>query len=176
MTDTEAEVDDFARLAEFAQQRGYSRWMALVIFLVGCIPALLAAMATLGRNGNLPLIAILLIVGPTTLLLIWTLRDRDAQEARELGMWVRVVQRAGEFGVGSKIRRDLPEVPVQEEIDRINLRDTATEYREALTPMIASPGLLRLRITTYRFWYVIGSLVITIIAALTLIILSPSFR
>src|SRR5690349_21054294 len=144
MTDPVEEIDDFARLAEFTEKRGYRRWTAIVIFLIGCIPALLAALATQGLNGSLPLIAVLLIVGPTALLLIWTVRDRDAQHARELGMWVRVVQRAGEFGVGSKLRRDLPEVPVQEEIDRINLNDTATEYRETLTPMIASPGILSL--------------------------------
>src|SRR5215217_1697212 len=131
MTDVPAEVDDFDRLSQFTIERGYSRWKAIVIFLIGCIPALLAAMATQGRNGTVPLIGLLLVTGPTALMFLWTLRDRDAQEARELGMWVRVVQRAGEFGVGAKIRRELPEVAVQEEIDRINLSDTATEYREA---------------------------------------------
>ena len=175
MTDEPVEIDDYARLGEFTQQRGYSRWKAIAIFLVGCIPALLVAMATQGRNGTVPIIAVLLVVGPTLLLLIWTLRDRKGQDARELGMWVRVVQRAGEFGVGAKLRRELPEVPVQEEVDRINLHDTATEYRETLTPMIASPGVLGVRITAYRYWYVVGSLVITVIAALTLVIVGPSF-
>ncbi len=103
-------------------------------------------MATQGRNGSIPLIAGLLIIGPTALLLIWTLRDRDAQNARELGMWVRVVQRAGEFGSGGRIRRELPDVPIAAEIDRINLRDTADEYSETLTPMIANPGVLSLRV------------------------------
>ena len=176
MTDAAAEPDDFDRLHAFTAERGYSRWKALVIFLVGCIPALLVAMATQGGNGTVPIIALLLVVGPTTLMLIWALRDRDAQEARELGMWVRVVQRAGEFGAGAKIRRELPEVPPAEEVDRISLRDTATEYRETLTPMIASPGLLGLRITAYRYWYVVGSLVVTVIAAVTLVIVGPSFR
>jgi len=175
MTDTPAEIDDFGRLADYTQERGYRRWTATAIFLVGCIPALLAAMATQGRNGTLPIIAALLVIGPTLLLLVWTLRDRGAQDARELGMWVRVVQRAGEFGIGSKLRRDLPEVPVPEEIDRISLSDTAAEYRETLTPMIASPGILGIRIATYRYWYVIGSLAITLIAAVTLLIISPSF-
>ena len=144
--------------------------MAVVIFLVGCVPALLVAMATQGRNGSIPLIAFLLVVGPTALLLFWTLRDRDAQNARELGMWVRVVQRAGEFGTGGRIRRELPEVPVQAEIDRINLRDTADEYSEVLTPMIASPGMLNIRVSVYRYWYVVGSLVITLVAAITIVI------
>ena len=175
MTDAPAEIDDLGRLSEFTDKRGYHRWKALAIFLMGCIPALLVAMATQARAGTVPIIAILLVVGPTAALLIWTLRDRDAQHARELGMWVRVVQRAGEFGTGAKIRRELPEVPPAEEVDRISLRDTALEYRETLTPMIASPGVLSLRITAYRYWYVVGSLIITVIAAVTLVILSPSF-
>ena len=176
MTDVPAEVDDFDRLSQYTVERGYSRWKAIVIFLIGCIPALLAAMATQGRNGTVPLIAVLLVIGPTALMFLWTLRDRDAQEARELGMWVRVVQRAGEFGVGGRIRRELPEVPVQGEIDRISLSDTATEYREALTPLISSPGILGLRIAVYRYWYVVGSLTVTVIGALTLVVVSPSFR
>jgi hypothetical protein len=175
MTDATAEIDDLGRLSEFTAERGYSRWKALVIFLVGCIPALLVAMATQGRNGTVPIIALLLVIGPTAALFIWTLRDRDAQDARELGMWVRVVQRAGEFGVGAKIRRELPEVPPAEEVNRISLRDTATEYRETLTPLIASPGVLGLRIAAYRWWYVVGSLIVTVLAAVTLVIVSPSF-
>ena len=175
MTDASAEIDDYGRLEEYTRQRGYKRWVALVIFLVGCIPALLAALATQGRNGSVPIIGALLIAGPTLLLFIWTLRDRAAQDARELGMWVRVVQRAGEFGIGAKLRRDLPPVPPPEELDRINLNDTATEYRETLTPVVASPGILGLRIATYRYWYVLGSLVVTVIAALTLVIVGPSF-
>jgi hypothetical protein len=165
---------DFERLEEFAHNRGYRRRMALAVFLVGCVPALLIVLVTQGRNGSLPLIAGVLVIGPTLTLLLWTLRDRDAQEARELGMWLRVVRRAGDSGGAARLRRELPEIPPDEELDRISLRDTATEYREKIEPLIASPGILSFRITVYRYWYVIGAVAVTVVAAVALVVFSPS--
>ena len=97
-------------------------------------------LATQGRSDSLPLIAALLVIVPTGVLLFWTYRDRDGQEARELGMWVRTVRRARESGGVDRILRELPDVPDANEIDRINLDDTATEYRDALTPLVSNPG------------------------------------
>ena len=90
--------DDLERLQEYSRQRGYRRWTALALFLAGCVPALLAVLATQGRSGSLPVIAAFLVIGPTVMLLVWTYRDRDGMEARELGMWVRTVRRAREIG------------------------------------------------------------------------------
>jgi hypothetical protein len=165
--------DDLERLQEYAQKRGYRRFTALALFLAGCVPALLVALVTQGRGGSLLLIAALLVVGPTGVLLIWTYRNREGQEARELGMWVRTVRRSRESGGVDRILRELPDVPDANEIDRIELDDTATEYRETLTPLVSNPGILSVRIAVYRYWYVVGSLLITSLAAVTLIVFSP---
>jgi hypothetical protein len=174
ISDAPYQPDDLERLQEYARQRGYKRFTALGLFLAGCVPALLAVLATQGRS--LPVIAAFLVIGPTVVLLAWTYRDRGAMEARELGMWVRTVRRARESGGVDRILRELPDVPDANEIDRINLADTATEYRDALTPLVSNPGVLSLRIAVYRNWYVVGSLVITLLAAVTLIVVSPPPR
>jgi hypothetical protein len=166
--------DDLERLEALTQKRGYRRWMAIALFLIGCLPALLVALVSQGRNGTLPLIGALLVIGPTLVLLLWTLKNREEQDARELGMWVRVVRRTGELGVGGRIRRRLPPVPPPNEIDRIDLGDTADEYREVLTPMIAGQGGLNLRIAAYRYWYVVGGLIVTVLGAVALVVFSPN--
>jgi hypothetical protein len=175
--ETEAvyQPDDLERLLALTEKRGYRRSTAITLFVIGCIPGLLVAMATQGRNGTLPLIGAALVIGPTLVLLLWTLRNRDGQDARELGMWVRIVRRTGELGVGARIRRQLPPVPPPHEIDRISLGDTADEYREVLTPMLASAGGLNMRIAVYRYWYVIGAMIVTAIGAVALVVLSPNF-
>ena len=96
--DAPYQPDDLERLQEYARKRGYRRFMALALFLAGCVPALLVVLATQGRSGSLPLVAALLVIVPTALLLFWTYRDRDGQDARELGMWVRTFRRAARVG------------------------------------------------------------------------------
>jgi len=172
-SDAPYQQDDLERLQEYTRKRGYRRFTALALFLAGCIPALLAVLVTQGRSSTLPLIAALLVVVPTGVLYLWTYRDRDGQDARELGMWVRTVRRARESGGVGRILRELPDVPDAHEIDRIDLDDTATEYRDTLTPLVSNPGVLRVRIAIYRNWYVVGSLLITVLAALTLLVVSP---
>jgi hypothetical protein len=171
--DVPYQPDDLERLEEYTRKRGYRRFTALALFLAGCVPALLAVLVTQGRSGSLPLVAALLVVVPTGVLFFWTYRDRDGQEARELGMWVRTLRRSRESGDVRRVLRELPEVPNENEIDRIDLDDTATEYRDALTPLVSNPGVLRLRIAIYRNWYVVGSLLITLLAAVTLLVVSP---
>ena len=170
--DSPNQQDDLERLQEYTRKRGYRRFKALALFLAGCVPALLAVLVTQGRSNTLPLVAALLVIVPTGALYFWTYRDRDGQDARELGMWVRTVRRARESGAVRRILRELPDVPEDNEIDRIDLDDTATEYRDALTPLVSSPGVLRVRIAIYRNWYVVGSLLITLLAAVTLLVVS----
>jgi hypothetical protein len=164
---------DLERLAAYARRVGFRRNVAATIFLIGCLPAA-AVLVLRGPSGEAaPLIAALLLFTPAALLLIWTTRDRVAQDAREIVMWLRVIDRASTSAPWLIPHRDLPDVPPDDELPRVRLDDVATELRETISPLVAGGGLSA-RIFIQRFWYPIQALVVSGIVAIVVLVLLPA--
>jgi hypothetical protein len=145
-------------LAKLWARRGFRRRVAAGIIIVGLIPVTALVLIRPPTAADAPLIAAMFVFLPAALLLVWTVRDREAQAARELVMWLRSVSKsdvelpaeaAAAFGDPS----DRPP----------SLSETAEEVREALAPLVTAPGVLAVRIAIYRFWYPILWLVLSLL-------------
>ena len=160
---------DLERLANYARSRGFRRTVAAAIFLIGSIPAALLIVLRPPTSGDVLLVALMLVFVPTALLLLWTTRDSEGQAGRELTMWLNSVRRATtDDEAPARLPFDeLPDVPPDNELDRIRLSETALEYRETFGPMAAAPAL-GARIAVYRYWYVVLALVLTVLLSIGL--------
>ena len=149
---------DWGRLAQICAQRGFKRIFAVGLILVSCVPAAALVIVRTPTGSDSVLIAALVVMVPTGVLLLWSRRDREGQSARELLMWVRTASRS-EVELPAEAAatfRDLLEGPHWFET-------AARDVRESLTPLVAAPGLLPLRIAIYRSWYPVLWLVISLL-------------
>jgi hypothetical protein len=148
-----------------AHNRGFRRWVAIGIGVIGVIPAIAVAAFPRPGTDSAPLIAALVAFGPAALLLVWTVRDRDGQAARELVMWLNSMRRAAARESVDIPLDDLPPTPRGGELGRANLQSQALEYRDALEPLVANRRALAVRIAIYRYWYVVLWLVLSVVFA-----------
>lgn len=156
--DADESAVDWARLAQISSRRGFKRLVAVALILAGSAPAIALVVIRTPGYGDAPLIATLLVAVPAAVLLLWTMRDREGQYARELTMWVRSASR-------SEV-----ELPADAQAAFHDLLDgpgsfatAALDVRDALSPLVAAPGLLPVRMAVYRFWYPIAWVAISVI-------------
>ncbi len=161
---------DLERLATDARERGFKRNIAVAIFLVGCLPALFVVLLRPPAGEGILLIAALLVFTPTALLLFWIVRDSEGQAAREVVMWLRVVDRAIGSAPWAVPFKELPDVPADEELERVRLNDYAVELRDTIGPLVAGGGL-NVRIAIQRFWYPFQAVVVGVLLAVLLVVL-----
>ncbi len=160
---------DLERLAAYARQRGFKQRVAVAIFLIGCLPALIVILLRPPAGGGELLVGALLAFTPAALLLLWTVRDRRGQDAREIVMWLRVVDRAVSSAPWAIPYKELPDVAPDDELDRVSLRDLAVDLRETIGPLVAGGGL-NVRIGVQRFWYPVQALIVGLFAAVIVVV------
>lgn len=161
--------DDASRLGQLigmCSKRGFRRLPPIALVLMGLIPALILTEGRVPGQQELPLIGFIFVLGPALLLVRWTMRDRSGQGARELVMWLRVLSRS-ESQIPPKVNSALKQLSAEP----TPFDETALDVRDALAPLVASPGTLSVRITIYRFWYavlwaVLGTLLVVAYAVL----------
>lgn len=148
------------QLAQICSRRGFKRLVAVALILAGCVPAIALVIVRTPTAGDSLLVGTLVVAVPTLVLLLWSKRDREGQSARELAMWVRTASRSGVQlpAEAQAAFRDLLIGPQWFET-------AARDVRESLTPLVAAPGLLALRIAVYRNWYPVLWLVISVLFA-----------
>ena len=155
-----------------AQKRGFRRWVAVGIGLVGSIPAIAVAALARPDTDPVPLLAALLAFGPAALLIVWTVRDQHGRAARELVMWLNSLRRAAAKDAVDLPFDDLPDTPRAIELERLDFRSLALEYREVLEPLVANRPALSIRIAIYRYWYVAVWLLLSVILAAAVLTLA----
>jgi hypothetical protein len=167
---------DLDDLLAYAQKRGFRHIVAVAIAAVGCIPGLIVALLRpAGPVGNteMLLIGAIFVFVPTALLVLWTYRDSAGRSARELVMWLRTVRRAMTDDPPAIARNELPDVPAKQELGRVSLVELARDFRDYLEPLVASPGILGVRIAIYRWWYVLIWVVSSILLVVGLVLFAP---
>jgi hypothetical protein len=167
---------DLDDLLAYAQKRGFRHLIAVAIVAVGCVPGLIVALLRPPvsiDNAEMALIGAIFVFVPTALLILWTYRDVTGRAARELVMWLRTVRRAMTEEPPAIARDDLPEVPGKEELGRVPLVELARDFREYLEPLVASPGILGVRIAIYRWWYVLIWVISSVLLVIGLVLFAP---
>lgn len=164
---------DLERLADYARQRGFKRNVATTIFLIGTLPASPVVLLRPPATDGILLIAALLVFTPVALVLVWTVRDREGQAAREVVMWLRVIDRAVTTAPWAIPYKELPDVPPDEELPRVRLDEFAVELREAIGPLVSGGGL-NVRIGVQRFWYPVQALALGLLLALIVAVVLPN--
>jgi hypothetical protein len=167
------ELDD---LLAYAQKRGFRHLIAVAIAAVGCVPGLLVALLRpAGPVGNVDMLLIgaIFVFVPAALLVLWTYRDVAGRAARELVMWLRTVRRAMSDDPPAIARDELPDVPRTSGTERVPLVELARDFREYLEPLVASPGILGVRIAIYRWWYVLIWVVSSVVLVIGLVLFAP---
>jgi hypothetical protein len=167
---------DLENLLAFAQKRGFRNLIAVAIAAAGCIPGLVVALLRpAGPVGNteMLLIGAIFVFVPSALLVVWTYRDAGSRAARELVMWLRTVRRAMTDDPPGIAADDLPEVPRRTDLDRVPLLELARDFREYLEPLVASPGILGVRIAIYRWWYVLIWVLSSLLLLIGLLLFAP---
>ncbi|HUR16108.1 MAG TPA: hypothetical protein VMZ33_02375 [Candidatus Limnocylindrales bacterium] len=165
---------DLERLANYARSRGFRRYVAITLLVIGCVPALLIVLLRPPVGQGTILVAALLIFTPAALLLLWTVRDGEGQAAREVVMWLRVIDRAVTSAPWLVPYKELPAVPDDSELPRVRMGDLAVDLRETISPLVASGGLT-FRILVQRFWYPLQALALGLLLAVALTVVLPNF-
>jgi hypothetical protein len=167
------ELDD---LLAFAQKRGFRNFVAVAIAAVGCLPGLaVALLRPAGPVGNteMLLIGAIFVFVPTAMLVLWAYRDVGGRAARELVMWLRTVRRAMTDDPPAIAATDLPDVPRKDELGHTSLVELARDFRDYLEPLVASPGVLGVRIAIYRWWYALIWVVSSVVLVIGLVLFAP---
>jgi len=149
----------YEQLIRLCSSRGFSRLSAVLLVVVGLIPAVLLTLTRSPSNDDTLLIAGLFVLVPVVLLVRATMRDRDAQGARELVMWLRVVSKAEPWQIPKGLDRDFDQLTT----DNPQFAEVALEVRDQLAPLVGAPTSLAVRTAVYRYWYAVIWAVISLI-------------
>jgi hypothetical protein len=160
----------YEQLIRLCSGRGFSRLSAVLLVTVGLIPAVLLTLTRSPTNDDTLLIAGLFVLVPTVLLVRAAMRDRDAQGARELVMWLRVVSKAEPWQVPQGLDRDFNQLTT----DNPQFAEVALEVRDQLAPLVGAPTTLAIRIAIYRYWYAIIWIVISLILVGVYLVVFPT--
>jgi len=149
--DATTHEDRYDRLIKLCDERGYNRLSPILLVVVGLIPAVLLLLTRSASNDDTLLIAGLFVLVPAVLLVRAAMRDRDAQGARELQMWVRVVSKARPADIPRGIDEDFNQVTT----DNPQFAEVALDVRDKMAPLVGAPTSLAIRIFIYRYWYAV---------------------
>jgi hypothetical protein len=153
-----------ADVATAAKHRGFRPWIAAVLIVVGCLPAVLLTIARGPGYETAPFIGLFFWLGPTALLSAWILSDREGSGAREIWMWFLAVDR-GVRQEGSETGAVALFESAAEGWSHRSWIDIAESLRAALTPRVRSPRSQAARIFLYRNWYPVVWTAVAAIAA-----------